>query len=136
MRRTSPGSAFSPFPPNSTRVRLKTDENLPAVVATLLHAGGHDVETAATEGLAGKPDPTVLEACQAERRAFLTLDLGVADIRRYPPTDYYGLIILRPRHQSLGAIQALVSGLIDELEREPLVGHLWIVEPGRIRLHG
>jgi len=117
-------------------VRFKTDENLPATVALLLSAAGHEVETADAEGLAGKPDPTVLRACQTEQRAFLTLDLGVADIRRYPPSDYHGLIVLRPRHQSLGAIHALVTGLINELPREPLIGYVWIVEPGRIRLHG
>jgi hypothetical protein len=117
-------------------VRLKTDENLPVLVAGLLRAAGHDVETADAEGLVGKPDPAVLQVCQTERRAFVTLDLGVADIRQYPPADYEGLIVLRPRHQSIGAIQALVSGLIPQLSREPLVGQLWIVEPGRIRLHG
>ncbi|MGH9105345.1 MAG: hypothetical protein ACRDZX_05815, partial [Acidimicrobiales bacterium] len=38
----------------SWAVRVKLDENLPADAADVLRAKGHDVETAAGEGLAGR----------------------------------------------------------------------------------
>ena len=117
-------------------MRLKTDENLPESVAALLRGAGHDVHTASAEHLTGQPDPAVLRACRSEQRALLTLDLGIANIRQYPPADYPGLIVLRPRTQSLDAIRRLVQGLLAPLAHEALTGHLWIVEPARIRIHG
>jgi predicted nuclease of predicted toxin-antitoxin system len=76
-------------------MRFKTDENLHPDVADMLRGHGHEVVTVWDEGLRGSPDPTLMKACCVEGRVWVTLDLGFADIREYPPEQCPGLIVLR-----------------------------------------
>ena len=71
--------------------RFKLDETLPRDAKALLLAAGHDVESAIDERLAGNPDAKVLDACRAEGRVLITLDLDFADIRLYPPSTHSGV---------------------------------------------
>ena len=74
-------------------------------------------------------------ACvQAEGRAILTLDKGIADIRKYPPGNYAGLILLRPRTNGRAAILAFVRRYLATLLQLPLSGHLYIVTETGIRV--
>jgi predicted nuclease of predicted toxin-antitoxin system len=43
-------------------MRIKLDENLPAVLVDVLAEFGHDAETSPSEGLTGKKDAEVWEA--------------------------------------------------------------------------
>jgi predicted nuclease of predicted toxin-antitoxin system len=72
-------------------MRFKIDENLPGEIALDLLALGHDAQTAWEEGLQGAPDPALLERVRREGRVLLTLDKGIADVRRYPPVQYLEL---------------------------------------------
>jgi predicted nuclease of predicted toxin-antitoxin system len=117
-------------------VRFKVDQNLPVEVADALRAAGHDAETAYEEQLAGTPDPQLATVIQREARGLVTLDLGFADIRSYPPRDYQGLIVMRPSTQDKPRVLQVFSAVVPLLEKEPLIGRLWIVEDNRIRTHG
>ncbi len=77
-------------------MKFKTDENMPVEAADDLRQAGHDAVTVTDQQLAGQPDVRVADACRAEGRAVMTLDLDFADIRVYPPSDYAGIIVLRP----------------------------------------
>ncbi len=77
-------------------IALKLDEKLPSSAAEILRSAGHDATTAAAEGLAGHADPLVAAACRREGRALVTLDQGLGNIRSYPPSEYAGIIVLRP----------------------------------------
>jgi predicted nuclease of predicted toxin-antitoxin system len=72
---------------------------------------------------------------QAENRILITLDLDFADIRLYPPSDHQGIWVLRPRSQSIDNVLSLVNGAVAVLKSETAAQRLWIVEPGRIRIH-
>jgi predicted nuclease of predicted toxin-antitoxin system len=74
-------------------VRFKLDENLPVELAAELRAMGHDADTVADEGLCGKADPAVVEAATIADRILLTLDNGIADVRRERRT---GVVLFRP----------------------------------------
>lgn len=115
-------------------MKFKADENLPVEAADDLRRAGHDAVTAADQGLAGQPDARVADACRAEGRAVLTLDLDFSDIRAYPPSDYAGIIVLRPSVQAITNIRRLVGQVIALLPTEPLPGHLWIVDEGQVRI--
>ena len=78
-------------------MRIKLDENLPARLASLLHALGHDVDTVRDEQLQGSDDPTVWKAAQNERRFFITQDLDFSDIRQFRPGTHDGILLLRLR---------------------------------------
>ena len=115
-------------------MRFKVDENLPAAVTELLRSAGHDAATVRDEGLAGHEDADVAVAAQREGRAIVTLDTDFANIRAYPPAGYAGLIVLRLGSQDRAHVSSVVSALVPWLDREPLVGRLWIAEDDRLRI--
>ena len=115
--------------------KFKIDENLPVEVAEMLKAAGHDAMTIFDQSMVGDLDPEVASVCKAEGRALVTLDLDFSDIRTYPPAEFPGIIVLRPRNQAKPTVLALVNQLIALLETdEPLAGHLWIVQETGLRI--
>ncbi len=76
-------------------MRVKLDENLPAELAGVLGAPGHDVETVPQARLQGVSDGVVRSAAQREARLLVTRDLDFADIRRYAPGTHAGLLLVR-----------------------------------------
>jgi predicted nuclease of predicted toxin-antitoxin system len=78
-------------------MKFKIDENLPGELTADLRAADHDADTVSDEGLAGAGDPAVLSRVQSEGRTFLTIDKGIADVRAYPPDQYSGIVLFRPR---------------------------------------
>jgi predicted nuclease of predicted toxin-antitoxin system len=115
-------------------VRFKVDENLPVEVADLLRDAGHDADTVSDEGLCGAADPDLGTLVRREGRALITLDVGFADIRSYPPKDYEGLVVLRLGRQDKGHVLRICARLLRPLASQHLNGHLWIVEDNQIRV--
>jgi predicted nuclease of predicted toxin-antitoxin system len=117
-------------------MKWKLDENFGSRAAHLLLAAGHDAETVVQEKLGGASDEKVFETCVRERRSLLTLDIDFADVLRFPPHKTAGIAVLRlPGNPSLHLIENLVRNLLGFLARESIDGRLWIVEPGRVRVH-
>lgn len=117
-------------------MQFKVDENLPVEAAESLRAAGHDALTLHDQQLVGETDPRVAAVCRSEQRALLTLDLDFSDIRAYPPGDYSGIIVLRPRSQAKGNVLSLIAQFIPLLTSEPLQGNLWIVQENGLRIRG
>jgi predicted nuclease of predicted toxin-antitoxin system len=115
-------------------MRAKLDENLPLEAAALLRTAGWDCDTVPDEGLAGADDPIVAARCQVESRVLFTLDLDFADIRAYPPSEYVGIVVLRPVEPSRRQALELVSRVLPVLSAEWIEHRLWIVEPARVRI--
>ena len=117
-------------------MRAKLDENLPVEAAELLRAAGWQCDTAYDEGLTGADDARVAAVCQAEARVLFTLDLDFADIRAYPPSEYVGIVVLRPAEPSRRQALELVTRVLSVLSAEWIEHRLWIVEPARVRVRG
>jgi predicted nuclease of predicted toxin-antitoxin system len=117
-------------------MRAKLDENLPVEAAELLRTAGWECDTVYDEGLAGADDPEVAAACQAGARVLFTLDLDFADIRTYPPTEYVGIVVLRPTEPSRRQALGLITRVLPVLSAEWTEHRLWIVEPARVRVRG
>ncbi|MBN1399203.1 MAG: DUF5615 family PIN-like protein [Anaerolineae bacterium] len=117
-------------------MRLKVDENLPIEVASALRQAGHDAATVVEQHLEGSPDSDIASVCQQEQRALITLDMGFADIRTYPPAQFPGLIVLRLRSQGKPHILATLDRLMPMLSTEPIENLLWIVDESQIRIRG
>ena len=117
-------------------MKLKLDENLGRSVQQVFVGAGHDVETVFGEKLSGADDETVFQACCSERRCLVTLDLDFADPIRFYPQDCGGIVVIRlPRRSSAGLMKALAVEIVTALGKITLDNGLWIVEPGRIRVH-
>jgi predicted nuclease of predicted toxin-antitoxin system len=111
-------------------MKLKLDENIPAELLDDLREAGHEADSVREEGLAGAPDPVVLGQARAEERVLLTLDKGIGDLRAYPPSQFSGIVLLRPsssgriatlsfarKHVPLLLTQSLASRLVVVTDR-------------------
>jgi len=115
-------------------LKFKIDENLPVETATLLADAGHDAVTVLDQQMGGEGDPIVAAACRSEGRVIVTLNLDFADIRRYRPADYAGLVVLRLARLDKAKVVAAIERLLPVLHEEPLAGKLWIVDESRVRI--
>ncbi|MGH9817052.1 MAG: DUF5615 family PIN-like protein [Candidatus Acidiferrales bacterium] len=115
-------------------MKLKLDESLTHRLQNPLHELGHDVSTAADENLLGKPDSEVAAAAIREQRVLLSLDLGFADIRDYPPGSHPGIVVFRPVSRDRHTVGRLVKEFASRGDLEALRGCIVVVDPGRTRV--
>jgi predicted nuclease of predicted toxin-antitoxin system len=103
---------------------------------SLLEADGHDVMTIADQQMMGAEDERVFEACRSEGRVLVTLDHDFGQTLRFPPEITTGIVVLECKGRvSPATILARMRELATALRTQPLESELWIVEPGRIRIH-
>jgi predicted nuclease of predicted toxin-antitoxin system len=76
-------------------MRFLIDANMPRSIIALVTKFGHEVEFARDIDLGAAPDQEIAARAQASGAALLTRDLDFADVRRYPPALYSGIIVLR-----------------------------------------
>ena len=116
-------------------MKLKVDENLPVEVAVVLLQNGHDALTVYDQQLMGRSDVDLLQVCQAEGRALVTMDLDFANILQYPPQRLAGLIVLRLESQEIRHVLSVVNALIAPLlKNQSPAGQLWVVDEERVRI--
>lgn len=117
-------------------MRIKLDENLGNYVLHYFNEAGHDTSTVASQDLCGAADRDLIERCNQEDRALVTLDLDFANPLRFRPAEYSGIAVRRPFAPiSPAQLGELCRTLAEALSREDLKGNLWIVERGRIRIY-
>lgn len=116
-------------------MRFKLDENLPVELRDDLQALGHDAETVPDEGMAGAPDALLLERVRLEERVLLTMDKGIADVRRYPPRRYAGIVLFRPGSTGRGAVLAFARSHLPGILEADFTGRLLVVGERSIRMH-
>jgi predicted nuclease of predicted toxin-antitoxin system len=114
---------------------FKLDENLSPALKSTLVAAGHDVATVADQSLGGASDSCIAAACKSESRCLITADEDFAQILAYPPEQYAGIVVLWHPRPTLQRLEELVRQVVVALEKETPTGRVWIVEPGRIRIH-
>ena len=107
---------------------------MPREAISLIATDGYKVFSVFDEHLEGTDDSRVISVCKKEGLALITCDLHFSDICAYPPAEYHGIIVLRPRRQGRPSILRLVVDLIPQFDRTKLLGKLWIVSERSIRV--
>ena len=117
-------------------MKFNLDENLGVRTRQVFLEAGGDVQTVREEGLQGHTDDTIYEMCRIERRCLVTLDLDFSNVLRFPPEPTAGIAVLRPgRVVAPGILTTLARQLVAMMASQPVEGQVWIVEPGRVRIH-
>lgn len=117
-------------------MKLKLDENIGSLGKSRLEADGHDVMTVAEQQLTGARDERIYQVCRAEGRMLVTLDRDFANTLRFPPHNTAGITVLQCQGRlSPAIILSRIGELAAMLRTRPNDRELWIVEPGRIRIH-
>jgi len=117
-------------------MKFKLDENFGTRTYNIFESVGYDVQTVRQESLQGATDQQIYEACCAEGRCLVTLDLDFADVVRFPPQKTGGIVVIRvSRNPSLFLLESLIRQFLETLTEISVKKRLWIVEVGRIRIH-
>jgi predicted nuclease of predicted toxin-antitoxin system len=115
-------------------VKFKLDENLPVSAASILAAVGHDVDTVLGEHLTGRPDRDIVAASTAAGRVLISLDVGLGDIRTYPPGSHTGIVISRLADQSAATVIKAIEDLASLAEPASLAGAVAVLQRGLLRI--
>ncbi len=117
-------------------MRIKVDENIGRSGVDLLRQAGQDVMTVREQGLAGAADEVVFQACVAEGRTLITLDRDFGQVPRFPPKQTAGIVILElGGPASLRRLRDRLRDFLALAATRSVSGELWIIEPGRVRVH-
>jgi predicted nuclease of predicted toxin-antitoxin system len=116
-------------------MRFLIDANLPRAVIAALESAGHQVEFARDVGLGAAPDEQIAARARESGAALLTRDMDFADVRRYPPDQYFGIVVVRLPDTAVAIeiVHVLKRFLLEPGFLEPLSGRLAIVEVDRVR---
>lgn len=93
--------------------RFLVDENLPQSLADWLEAAGHDAQHVHDAGLHGHPDAAVYAYAQEHGQIIITSDVGLGNVRQYPP-PHRGIVLVRL--QDTVSIEARIRVIVDGLD--------------------
>lgn len=112
------------------------DASLPRDVAKLVRAKGHAAVDVRDIGLRRAIDPEIAAHAYRNRMALMSADFDFGDIRLYPPSSYFGLVIIdRPQNATVPDVANLVERFLGQTDLiTNLVGRLVIVDSQRIRI--
>jgi len=117
-------------------MKFKLDENLGLLGKSLLEGDGHDVMTVAEQKMSGAEDESLYDHCSKEGRALITLDRDFGQTIRFPPGTTSGIAVLECKGRaSRSMLLARIAELAVVLRERAIDGQLWIIEPGRVRIH-
>lgn len=118
-------------------LRFFADHCIATSVCETLRAAGYDVLRLPDYLPTNAADPDVIATAQRLDAILISVNGDFADIVRYPPSDYRGIVALRLTNHPKVAVQ-VVARLVTYLETHPesahYVGKLLIVEPHQIRI--
>ncbi|MCB0107858.1 MAG: DUF5615 family PIN-like protein [Caldilineaceae bacterium] len=115
-------------------MQIKTDENLPPIIAEKLRELGHDAATVLEQDMGGWKDNELWIAVQAEERYLITADKGFADIRQFPPGTHSGVLLLRPDEDGIRPLLNLMDYVLKQQPLENLQGLTTVATPRGLRI--
>ena len=118
-------------------LRFFADQCVPGSIIRALEKEGGEILRLKDSIAVDSADPVVLAKAQELDAILLSLNGDFADIVRYPPAEYKGIIAFQVRNHP-EAIPQLISRLVGFIslhpDRQYFLGKLLLVEPHRIRI--
>jgi len=113
--------------------KIFCDECVFGLTVNFLKVKGLDTVRAQDLGLRGASDDVIYSKAQELKRILITNDQGFGDIRRYPPSQHFGIIVLKmgPHPQSVNEIHSVLQILFDK--ETQIGGCLFIVDEKKYR---
>ena len=115
-------------------MKLFADECIYQVTVEALRSWGHDVVTTQEQNLAGKVDEVQFQEAISQGRVLITNDLDFSNIRRYPPANHCGIIVLKIRPRILSEVHSVLKTLLDRSSQEHLHQTLVMIDRNKYRL--
>jgi predicted nuclease of predicted toxin-antitoxin system len=115
-------------------MKLFADECLYYVTVEALRVWGHDVITTQETKLVGQIDEVQLQEAVKQQRVLITNDLDFSNIRRYPPANHCGIIVLKIRPAVLKDVHIVLEKLLQNRSQERLNKTLAIVDRNKYRI--
>jgi predicted nuclease of predicted toxin-antitoxin system len=116
-------------------MRFLLDANLPRAAVAVVEKLGHTVEFARDAGLGTASDEVIAERARSTQAGLITRDLDFADVRRYLPDQYSGIVVLRLPDD---AVATDIAAVLERFLAKPqfvdqLPHRLAIVDAARVR---
>jgi predicted nuclease of predicted toxin-antitoxin system len=116
-------------------VKFLLDANLPRAAQAALRECGHEALHVRDLGLGDASDDVIAAAARNAEAVLASRDLDFADMRRFDPIQYPGILVLRIPDDAVA--QEIANLLADFVRHHDLSrhipGHLVILERGRVR---
>jgi len=117
-------------------MKLKLDENLGKSVKNFLVDKGFNVDDVYDEKIQGADDNAIFQKCISDGRCLITLDTDFCNVLRFPFDKSEGIIVFRSYGtHTPSLLKEMTAYMIAALNDNELKGKLWIIEPGRVRIH-
>lgn len=115
--------------------RAIVDEDLPRSITTILRQLDWEVDDVRDVGLRGRSDEDVLSFAKRRKAVLFSGDWDFANILRFPPRRYPGIVILSFPSRTRAPVKAAeTKKALTKISFRDFRRHLVIIAPGRIRI--
>ncbi|HDL86111.1 MAG TPA: hypothetical protein ENH11_07295 [Candidatus Acetothermia bacterium] len=94
---------------------------------------GWEVRTVKEIGLQGAKDSQVLKKAQEMGAVLITRDMDFGDIRRFSPSAYQGVIVLKMTYRGSDEVHAVLRKMLQEVKEDEFAGTLFVVDHNKWR---
>ena len=115
-------------------MKVKIDENLSLKHKKLLQDRGYDVATVYDQKLQGCPDSKLWKQVREEKRFFITLDTGFADIRHLSGKPNPGILLIRSSRKGSKNISEILKRVIEEVPLESMKNCIVVADEKKTRI--
>ena len=114
-------------------MRFLIDECLPARMAELLRAAGHDCTHVYELGLGGQPDEQIMATADRENRILVSADTDFGELLANAPILAPSVILLRRTDKQARSLTAVVLANLAQVTDDLAAGALIVISDTRIR---
>lgn len=114
-------------------MRFLIDECLPARMAELLRAAGHDCAHVYELGLGGQPDEQIMATADRENRILVSADTDFGELLANAPVLAPSVILLRRTDKQAQSLTAVVLANLGQVTDDLAAGALIVISDTRIR---